>query len=278
MNRINLSKHPVLHASVAAFMAILATGVYAQTQESDKPKEKTAEEIIKAAADKFQKDKDNLSSEKIWLKTDLIGVKDPKVPDKVFCIPNGARLKVHADDGADSLFRVLDLDEKSEKDSTATKNSIITTACTGDNKANTYTLYKDSTTTLKAYAASRSGVQFGALVVPFKYNLKTKKLDASPTIAPYLGYRTKYEPLGLRLIPVAMLGVSMKTGTNTGSGTQSGVSSGIGLRLTSSKNEDWQAGILFGRDFGGSPEVGATGTSTQGKSFNWFSAFLGYAM
>ena len=273
MKPIHFTKQQVLHASIAALATILTTVVQAQTA-AQAPANTTAPANTGGAENPntgsknslYPDDDGNLSGDKFRLQSNLYKISKFGESNETHCAPKASKLHVRVDEKNQALFRFTRIG--GPNDGCKKEENIV----------NDYTLYTKPSSELKREAGVRSGVQFGGLIVPFKYNLSTKKLDSSPTIAPFIGYRTDWEPGGLAVIPVAMLGVSMKTGTNTGSGTQASLSSGAGLRLTSSKNENWQAGILFGRDFGGGTEAGAPGTSTQGKAFNWFSAFLGYSM
>jgi hypothetical protein len=119
---------------------------------------------------------------------------------------------------------------------------------------NGFTQYKIAKSALEQHAFRRSGVTFGGLLVPFKYRLgNAKELVSSSAMAPYVGFRTAwFQNWGLSFTPVLAAGLSLVPVTDAGSSTTStraGYTLALGARLTSSKNEAFSAGLLFGRDF-----------------------------
>lgn len=286
MKPIHFTKQQVLHAAIVGLTLVSATVCHAQTTgtTTEQPKAQAqpktpeqlkeaveakakAEAAAKAKADAeanspFPRDGDNLSGDDLKLKANLYNISDPSRPNQTLCAPPESKLRVVADNGTNSFFRFVNVSGNNNA------------GCVADDKVNAYTNYILPSDDLKKIGARRSGVLFGGLMVPFKYNLSTKKLESTPTIGPFLGWRTGFDARGLEVVPIVMLGMSIKTGAAAGAGTQAVLSSGVGLRLSSSKNQAWHGGILVGRDYGGGTDAGAP---NQGKAFNWFSAFLGYA-
>lgn len=276
MKPIHFARQQVLYAAIAGLTFVSATICHAQTtgttmEQSNPDPDKKAKE--KADADKkakadaqanspFPPDGDNLSGDDLKLKATLRNINDPNQPNKLFCAPPESKLRVIADNGTNSFFRFVNVDGSTSS------------GCVETDKVNKYTNYTLPSDDLKKIGARRSGVLFGALTVPFKYNLSTKKLESTPTVAPFLGWRTGLDANGLEVVPVVMVGVSLKSGAAASSGTQAALSTGAGLRLSSSKNQAWHGGIMLGRDFGGGTDASAP---NQGKAFSWFSVFLGYA-
>jgi hypothetical protein len=296
MKPIHFARQQVLYAAIAGLTFISATVCHAQTSGAATEQPKGAEqtktpEQVKAAAEAeakttadakakakaeaqanspYPQDKDNFSGDDLRLKTILPNIADPNLPSQKWCAPPASKLRVVADNGTNSFFRFVEVGQFPKPGD----NQTPLPECLGGKEVNTYTNYTLPSDELRKIGARRSGILFGALTVPFKYNLSTKKLETAPTVAPFLGWRTGIDANGLEVVPVVMLGISLKSGAAAGSGTQATLSSGAGLRLSSSKNQSWHGGIMFGRDFGGGTDASAP---NQGKAFTWFSAFLGYA-
>ena len=69
--------------------------------------------------------------------------------------------------------------------------------------------YSISRAILDDFGYERRGLSFGALVVPFKYYLGgDKRISASTTVAPYIGYR-RFRVLGLNIMPVVSAGLGL---------------------------------------------------------------------
>jgi hypothetical protein len=116
--------------------------------------------------------------------------------------------------------------------------------------SNQYVLPK---ATLAKHSFVRTGVSFGGLVIPFKYRVgKEKELVSSPAIAPFVGFRTAwFQTFGLTFTPVAAAGLSLVpvADSNGQTSNRAAYTVAIGIRLTSNKNDKFQAGVLYGRDF-----------------------------
>ncbi len=262
---INLTTHNAISAGILALVA-LTSPCHAQSTTPN-----------------FVSDNGNFSGDHFRIQTDLFGFaiasSSGTTSSTLYCAPKGSKFQVVYDSntntssapsaGAASTVRFINIP--------ATVNN-SDTACTS-NVVNTYTAYTLPDTTLQSTPVKRSGIVFGGLLVPFKYNLSSKQLQSSPTTAPFVGFRTGYEPYGLSFVPVAMLGLAFSTSQNNtanSNGTNTSLSTGIGLRLSSSKNENWHGGIMFGRDFGGGNTTATNPSSTS--AYSWVSMFLGYSM
>jgi hypothetical protein len=164
--------------------------------------------------------------------------------------------------------------EKDEK-----KQSELDKACLSAglvSKDTSYTIAKEE---LNKYDFKRSGVTFGGLVVPFKFRLGgDQAVTSSSTVAPYLGFTSRYlQFFGLSLDPVITAGLAFVPVTNPATGTsesKSAFSYGAGFVLTSSKNEQFHAGLIIGKD--------VLSSSDRAKDPNvdkaWISFYVGAAM
>lgn len=150
-------------------------------------------------------------------------------------------------------------------------------ACLSVGMVDDFTAYKVAVAKLKEHPYRRIGVLFGALVVPFKFHLGGEnKLSASSTIAPYVGFRGP-APFGLTFAPVVSAGLGLVPVNNAETDetdTKSAFSVAIGLLLTHSKNDQFNAGILFGKDFLSKSDRAGDDTVDE----PWFSIYAGYKL
>jgi hypothetical protein len=150
-------------------------------------------------------------------------------------------------------------------------------ACLSVGMVDDFTAYKVTVAKLKEHPYRRTGVLFGALVVPFKFHLGGEnKLTASSTIAPYVGFRGP-APFGLTFAPVVSAGLGLVPVNNPETDetdTKSAFSVAIGLLLTHSKNDKFNAGILFGKDFLSKSDRAGDDTVDE----PWFSIYAGYKL
>ncbi len=100
--------------------------------------------------------------------------------------------------------------------------------------------------------ATRSGWDFGTLVVPFKLQLSGKNaFTSSATVGAYLGYRMPFDDIGFGLSPVIFAGASnISTSQTTGGTTQSQTVAGIsyGFGLIANIKDSFNMGLVFGAD------------------------------
>ncbi|MGR6807131.1 hypothetical protein ACU6VI_12665 [Sphaerotilus natans] len=159
-------------------------------------------------------------------------------PAQGACAPKGSEIIVNSDGGA-YLFVAF--------------KEIGTDPCTPECTVKPGIQYRIARTKLQQYYAKRSGVVFGALVVPFKFRLGSKhELVSSATVAPYVGWAKQSGWGGLTYTPVFSAGLGMVPVTDATSNstvTKAAWSIAGGFLLTSSKNEQFTAGLLFGKDF-----------------------------
>lgn len=150
-------------------------------------------------------------------------------------------------------------------------------ACLSAGMVNDYTAYKIKVDELTEHPYRRTGVMFGALVVPFKFHMGGEnKLSASSTIAPYVGFRGP-APFGLTFAPVVSAGLGLVPVNDAATGeteTKSAFSVAVGVLLTHSKNDKFNAGVLFGKDFLSKGD--RAGDDTVDKV--WFSIYAGYKL
>ena len=196
------------------------------------------------------------------------------------CAPKGAVLTVtrEQDDVLSVRFKKIPRmgtgkDGLFTMEETPSEAAIV--ACTA--VVDDHTQYEIARSELTRYSFRRSGVAFGALVVPFKFYLSgDRQITTSSTIAPYIGFRGP-APFGLGLTPIVSAGLGLVPVTDPNSGetaTKSALSAAIGLVLTSSKNDAFNAGILIGRDFLSRADEAADPNVRKA----WFSLYVGYKL
>lgn len=122
-------------------------------------------------------------------------------------------------------------------------------------------------------------VTFGGLVVPFKFRLGgDNAITSSSTVAPYVGFTSRHlQFFGVSLNPVITGGVGFVPIVNPATGqseTKSAFSFGAGFVMTSSKNEQFSAGLLFGRDVLSKSDRALDPNADK----PWLSFYLGVAM
>jgi len=127
------------------------------------------------------------------------------------------------------------------------------------------------------HAASRSGWDYGALVVPFKFQMSDEStVVGSASLGGYLGYRCPLNLIGFRFTPMIFLGVSEVPSPQTDAAgktttqTLAGLSYGIGF--IAKIKDDFNVGLVFGAD-----HVNA-GQSYQYQDKPWVSLSLGYSL
>jgi hypothetical protein len=138
--------------------------------------------------------------------------------------------------------------------------------------------YTITATQVGHYGTFRNGWTWGALTIPYKYELSDHSFQAKPSIAPYAGYET-WGP-GFNFAGVIAIGIggssqSAQTSgsssttngtgnsnsTNSGGGTQALYTAGAGFIFT--LGGSFKGGILVGKDWAGS----STGFKYEGKTW-----------
>lgn len=121
----------------------------------------------------------------------------------------------------------------------------------------------------------RTGFAFGALIVPFKFRFGDNEIVASPTVAPYVGWRTGFlGSYGLNFTPVFSAGLGLVPVTDPASSqtqTRPALSVATGVVLRSNKNDSFEAGVLLGRDFLGRADAALD----PGSKKPWLSFYIG---
>ncbi len=230
-----------------------------------------------AQAQAIPSDGNSFKGDHLRLYTNLKGISKLGEPGGRFCAPAGSRMAVSDQDDRKLYVRFLSVagdDDTIKFDAAALSDP----DCPKEARVNTYTSYELAIDNFLHTDFRRSGVTFGGLLVPFKLRLgKDKHLVSSSTIAPYVGFRTAWSVYGLTFTPVVALGLSNVPVTDAASNTtetKAAYTLAVGLRLTSGKNEQFNAGILFGHDYLNRSDRMAD--PTVGKP--WLSAYLGYSM
>ncbi len=230
-----------------------------------------------AGAQGIPSDGNSFKGDHLRLYTNLKGISKLGESGGNLCAPAGSRMAVSDQDDRRLYVRFLSV---AGEDETFKFNeaALADTECGPKSRVNTYTSYELPIDTFLHTDFRRSGVTFGGLLVPFKLRLgKAKHLVSSSTVAPYVGFRTAWSVYGLTFTPVVALGLSNVPVTDASTGTtetKAAYTVAVGLRLTSSKNEQFNAGILFGHDYLNKSDRLAD--PTVGKP--WLSAYLGYSM
>jgi hypothetical protein len=125
------------------------------------------------------------------------------------------------------------------------------------------------------YVGSRSGFDYGALVVPFKVQLSGgKAFTGSSSLGGYLGYQNPVGDLGMNVSPIIFAGASnistsATTGFKTTSQTVAGLSYGAGLLFNI--KDSFQAGFVVGFDHVNSAQ------KYQYNDKPWVSFEIGYS-
>jgi hypothetical protein len=127
---------------------------------------------------------------------------------------------------------------------------------------------------LAAIPASRFGITYGALLVPFKYQLKgDQEIGGNTSLGGYVGYRQSRMFMGVELKYIGFLGATKVSvsQTNNGQTTElplAGVSYGVGV-IGTLKNS-FQMGLVLGAD----RVSKSAGYKNNGKP--WIAISLGY--
>lgn len=227
----------------------------------------------------FPTDKDSLDGDHLRLRTNVSGFKDSgstETTPKLFCAPVGTGMAVR-EELSDGNLVVRFYDIPSEPAGEVTKEALA--ACKPEDRVNLYTSYTILKNKLMTFDFKRSGVAFGGLVIPFKFRLGGDRgVVSSSTVAPYVGIRTRYlQGFGVSFTPVLSAGLGLvpvsNSATNT-TETKSALSFAAGFVMTSSKSEQFTAGLVVGRD------VLSKSDSALDPNVNkaWLSFYLGVAM
>ena len=238
----------------------------------------TASALAQTQGANFPTDVNSLAGDHIRVQTHLIGFVESISPptEKKRCAPAGSGLRVVHDAGGVLTVRFYDVEKVSGADADLTDTAKHCKAAGLVSEDASYTIAKAE---LLKYDYKRSGVTFGGLVVPFKFRLGgDKAVTSSSTVAPYLGFTTRYlQGFGLSLNPVIMAGVGMVPVANPDTGTaetKTAFSFGAGFVLTSSKNNEFSAGLIIGRDVLSS----ADRARDPNVDKPWLSFYLGVSM
>jgi hypothetical protein len=271
---------------VVCLSAALPCPALAQpTSESTKPESESTKPASQstqqgAQANNFPGDRDSLEGDHLTLRTNGYGFKDVSVPGKPSdkCAPQGSKLRVIQILKDTLTVQFIDIPDKPRGIlGTPQVTQEALDAC--KNRVNTHTAYEISRTELDRFGFRRSGITFGGLVVPFKYRLGGDKgITSSSTVAPYVGFRTSYlQGFGVSFTPILSAGLGLVPVTDPNAGkteTKPAFSLAAGIVMTSSKNDQFNAGLIFGRDL--------LSKSDRALDPNvdklWLSFYLGVAM
>ena len=290
-NLLFLFPAPYLFAAITTLFSITAAA-------GDTPEPRTKPTVSTSYSE-------SMVGDHLELRTNITGFKEAGNPDtQKKCAPVGSKLAVQninsTDQTADLYFlsveqeapgsfrKLFGPDNMSEADLTAAlaacpsdKSSAAGTMGTANTtpknkRVNNYTMYTIDKKILDDSAFKRTGIAFGALIVPFKFRLgNAKALVSSATLAPYIGFRTPFfQSLGVTFTPVVSAGLGLVPVANaSGKGTDSkaAFSTALGWILTSNKDDKFSVGALVGRDFLGRADREADSAVNK----LWISLYIG---
>lgn len=196
------------------------------------------------------------------------------------CAPAGSGMRIVSDTNEAMVVHFYDIPELTEQEKremgerTAAGKTCITQGFVSTEA--TYIMKKPE---LNTHYFKRSGVVFGALVIPFKFRLGgDRAVTASSTVAPYIGFTSRYlQWFGVTLNPVVTAGVGLVPVANPAGDspeTKTALSFGAGFVVKSSKNDQFSAGMMIGRDVLNS----ADRARDPNVNKPWLSFYLGVAM
>lgn len=277
----------MLLRSAAALLCVLAGAVHAQPAAEKAAaaaqKAATAAESAASAAGAsataaaksaeeakagYASDNDRFDGDKLTLRTRVIGFTEADGSATTeFCAPADSELMVTREAGDTLVLRFTKVG--GEDGGCGVPGNVV-------NNRVAYRITKARLTQNADF--KRTGVSFGALIVPFKFRTGDKEIVSSATVAPYLGWRTGLgSKFGVTFTPLFSAGLGLVPVTNPDSGrteTKSAFSISTGIVMGSSKNDAFQAGFLVGRDF-----LGRTDAALDpGSKKVWLSFYVGYTL
>lgn len=177
------------------------------------------------------------------------------------CIPGGTHMTVVGQNDT-NLYVKLELSKETKE-------------CDGVKVLSTMAAYQITKTDLRESGTSRTGITYGALVVPFKYQTTgAKDFTGSASVGGYAGYRFEsLRSIGVTATPIAFMGASNvsvpSSATASTSANVMGFSYGLGLIGTFKGS--FQTGLVVGWDRVGK----SAGYQYNGKP--WIALEIGYA-
>ncbi|WP_370307295.1 hypothetical protein [Sinimarinibacterium flocculans] len=204
---------------------------------------------------------------------------------KEFCAPSGSAFRIGPTqpNGLVSLtITALPTKTKDEKDLYDEKGDLIDAQAkrlckkadsTDVDWVDSHFKYMATAIDIASSDAYKTGVTFGALVVPFKYYIgDDAKFSASSTVAPYLGFTFGNRwGMNMSFLLSAGLGLTPINDSQGETETKPALSTAMGLLLTSQKNSRWSSGIVVGKDFVSDADRDRDPVSDDA----WISVFVG---
>jgi hypothetical protein len=256
------------HAQPAAEKAAAAAQKAADAAESAASAASAAAKSVEEMKAGYASDSDRFDGDKLTLRTRVIGFTEAEGGNTTeFCAPSDSELKITREVGDALVLRFTRVGRDSEKQ------------CGTSTAVDTYIAYRITKARLTQNTDfKRTGVSFGALIVPFKFRTGDKEIVSSATVAPYLGWRTGwFSSFGVSFTPLFSAGLGLVPVANPDSGrteTKSAFSISTGIVMGSSKNDAFQAGFLVGRDFLGRADAALD----PGSKKVWLSFYVGYTL
>lgn len=254
-------------AAGTAQKAAAAAEAAASSAEASASAAARSAQDLKAA---YPSDNDRFDGDKLTLRTRLGGFVEVGngTPGTGRCAPSGSELKVIREDANDLVVRFTRVG-KGQGECGSAQGAVV----------EEFVAYRIEKRRLAADADfRRTGVSFGALIVPFKFRTGDKEIVSSATVAPYLGWRTGwFSSYGVSFTPLFSAGLGLVPVNDPASGrteTRAAFSAATGIVMGSTKNEAFQAGFLVGRDF-----LGRTDAALDpGSKKVWLSFYVGYTL
>ena len=231
-------------------------------------------------------DEDRFDGDHLWLRSNVYGFSESGKADPIYCAPQGSTLRVLREATDGTLYvQFYEIPQRAETARTLRGQNVTQAAldaCPDPKKTadpqpakpsstpdpqpakpsttsksyvrvNLHTTYQINKAELQNFGFKRSGITFGMLIVPFKFRLGgDRAVTPSSSIAPYVGFRThRAQGFGLTFTPILAAGLGMVPITDPAENKtvpKPALTLATGLVMTSSKNEKFNAGLVFGKD------------------------------
>ncbi len=182
-------------------------------------------------------DQDNYYGDRLKISVNVRGtLRDEQT---VACIPGGTSMQVVGQDETHLFVKLEAAKNGAPKD------------CDNNTALSLTSAYQLALTDLKRSGLARTGVTYGALVVPFKYHTSgDREYTGSASVGGYAGYRFEtLRNLGFTATPIGFMGaanISLPSGSGNGTDNVMGFSYGVGLVATFKGS--FQTGVVVGWD------------------------------
>lgn len=188
--------------------------------------------------------------DRVILDTYLSGIKNPDVPDNEYYASPDSKIWVSEIDSSGKAHIRFKENWSNKEVGTGKKNDEYDAINKGGlvKPGIEYTI---ETVKLQHAPVSIQGVDYGVLVVPYKFHFTDQTLTGEATLGGYAGYRYSWPGFALT-VPLISAGVGVVNVTTTGETKSSpSFSLATGTIITLTKNGLFQIGLLGGLDWAG---------------------------